>query len=240
MAGKEWGGIMDYILSHPLISLIVTLGAYSFAIWLQKKAGGHSLLNPIVVAIAIVVAFISVSGISYDTYMEGAGIIHFLLGTATVALAIPLYKQIKIIKKQAVAVMTAVLTACFVSGFVAWFLAYQMGAETDIQLSIISKSVTTPIAIGIAEKIGTIPSMAVFFVFTTGILGSLFATLIFKIVRMDDDKAVGFSLGATCHGLGVAKAFQKSETAGVFSVLGMSLMGLISGIIMPFVVLMFL
>ncbi len=231
---------MEYILSYPLTSLIVTLGAYSFAVWLQKKAGGHSLLNPIVIAIALVVTFISVSGISYETYMKGANFIHFLLGSATVALAVPLYKQLKMIKKQAVAVIASVLTACFISGFVAWFLAYQMNAGQDIQLSIISKSVTTPIAIGIAEKIGAIPSMAVFFVFTTGILGSLFATIIFKIVKMDNDKAVGFSLGATCHGLGVAKAFQKSETAGVFSVLGMSLMGLVSGILMPFIVLMFL
>lgn len=144
------------------------------------------------------------------------------------------------IKKQVLAVVTAIVTACFISGFVAWVLAYAMDAEKDIQLSIISKSVTTPIAIGIAEKIGTVPSLAVFFVFTTGILGSLFATAIFKAFKMNNDKAVGFSLGATCHGLGVTKAFQKSETAGVFSVLGMSLMGLVSGILMPFVVLFFL
>lgn len=231
---------MEYIVSYPLTSLIVTLAAYSFAVWLQKKAGGHSLLNPIVIAIAVVVAFISLGGIDYETYMKGANFIHFLLGPATVALAIPLYKQLQMIKKQARAVIVSILTACFISGAVAWFLAHQMNAEQDIQLSIISKSVTTPIAIGIAEKIGTIPSLAVFFVFTTGILGSLFATIIFKIVKMDDDKAVGFSLGATCHGLGVAKAFQKSEVAGVFSVLGMSLMGLVSGILMPFVVLLFL
>jgi len=231
---------MEYIVTHPLMSLIVTLGAYSLAIILQKKAGGHSLLNPVVIAIVMVVLFITISGIDYQTYMDGAGIIHFLLGPATVALAIPLYKQMQMIKKQVVAVTAAVLTACFISGFIAWIIAYQMGAGQDIELSIISKSVTTPIAIGIAEKIGTVSSLAVFFVFTTGILGTLFASLIFKLVRMDDDKAVGFSLGATCHGLGVAKAFQKSETAGVFSVLGMSLMGLVCGILMPFVVLFFL
>lgn len=230
---------MDYILTHPLTSLLVTLGAFSLAQWLQKKAGGHSLLNPVVLAIAITVIFIIASDIGYETYMEGAGFIHFLLGPATVALAIPLYKQLQMIGRKALAVGTAVLTACFISGFTAWFLAHQMGAETDIQLSIIPKSVTTPIAIGIAEKINTIPSLAVFFVFTTGILGSLFAGLIFKIVKMDDDKAMGFSLGATCHGLGVARAFQKNETAGAFSVLGMSLMGLVSGILMPFVILMF-
>ncbi len=231
---------MEYILSYPLTSLIVTLGAYSFSVWLQKKAGSHSLLNPVVITIGLAVIFISMSGIGYETYMEGANFIHFLLGPATVALAVPLYKQLQMIKKQAIAVITSVLTACFISGFLAWFIASQMGAAQDIQLSIISKSVTTAIAIGIAEKIGTASSLAVFFVFTTGILGTLFSSFIFKIVKIDEDKAVGFSLGATCHGLGVAKAFQKSETAGAFSVLGMSLMGLVSGILMPLVILFFL
>lgn len=229
---------MEYILTHPLTALLVTIGSFSFAQWLQKKAHGNSLLNPVVIAIALSVTFIAFSGIGYETYMQGAGFIHFLLGPATVALAVPLYKQIQMIGKQALAVGTAVLTACFVSGFVAWALACSMGASMDIQLSIIPKSVTTPIAIGIAEKIETIPSLAVFFVFTTGILGSLFATLIFQLVKMNDDKAAGFSLGATCHALGVARAFQKSETAGAFAVLGMSLMGLTSGVLMPFVILM--
>lgn len=231
---------MEFILHHPLTSLIFTLAAFSFAQWLQKKANGNSLLNPIPMAIILCVVFIAVSGIGYETYMEGAGIIHFLLGPATVALAIPLYKQIKMIGRQAIAVGAAVLSGCFLSGFVAWFLAYKMGAGQDIQLSIIPKSVTTPIAIGIAEKIETVPSLAVFFVFTTGILGTIFSMFIFKIVRMNDDKAIGFSLGVTCHGLGVARALQRSEVAGAFAVLGMSLMGMVSGILMPFIVLMFL
>lgn len=231
---------MTYIVTHPLFSLILTLAAFSAATWIQKKAGGHSLLNPVVMAIAVVVFFINLSGITYDDYMKGAGYIHFLLGPATVALAVPLYKQLKMIGRQAISVGSAVFTASLVSGFAAWILAYMLRANQDIQLSIIPKSVTTPIAIGIAEKIGAVPSLAVFFVFTTGILGSLFATLIFKLVRMKDEKAIGFSLGATCHGLGVARAFQHSETAGVFSVLGMSLMGLVSGVILPSAVIFFL
>lgn len=231
---------MIYIITHPLFLLVLTLAAYSSANWVQKKVGGHSLLNPVVMAITIIVVFISVSGISYDDYMKGGGYIHFLLGPATVALAVPLYKQIQMIGKQALSIGIAILTASLVSGLVAWALAYILQAGQDIQLSIIPKSVTTPIALGVAEKIGAIPSLTVFFVFTTGILGSLFATMIFKCVRIKDDKAIGFSLGATCHGLGVARAFQQSGEAGAFAVLGMSLMGLVSGIILPFLVIFFL
>lgn len=224
---------MLLILHQPISSLIATLGAYSLALWLQNKANGHSLLNPVVIAIAMVVAFISFTGIDYAVYMKGAGLINFMLGPATVALAIPLYKKLHVLRSQSAAMIASTSIACLTSGFVAWFFARQMGAEQAIQLSIISKSVTSPIAIGIAEKIGAIPSMAVFFVFTTGILGSLFAPMVFKLVRMEDERSIGFSLGATCHGLGVAKAFQNGETAGTFAVLGMSLMGLVAGVFMP-------
>ena len=231
---------MDFVLTHPLMMLMVTLGSFLLASHVQKKAGGHALLNPVVVSIILVVLYITLSGISYETYMQGANLIHFLLGPATVALAVPLYKQLQMIRAQSLALGCAVLTACIVSAFVAWALASAMQASQDIQLSIIPKSVTMPIAIGIAEKIGTVPSLAIFFVFTTGILGSLFATLIFQAVKIKDPKAIGFSLGATCHGLGVARAFQYSDIAGTFSVLGMSLMGIISGITMPLAALCFL
>lgn len=229
---------MHFIVSHPISCLIATLGAYSIALWLQKLAGGHGLLNPVVIAIALVVVYISLLGIDYAVYMKGAELIHFMLGPATVALAIPLYKKVQMLRRQAMAIAISTSMACFISGFVSWFIARQMGAGQAIQLSIITKSVTSPIAIGIAEKIGAIPSMAVFFVFTTGILGSLFAPLVFKMVRMEDERSIGFSLGVTCHGLGVAKAFQRGETAGTFAVLGMSLMGLVSGVFLPSAVLL--
>lgn len=232
--------MIDYIVLYPLTALVVTIAGFVFAKWLQQKCGGHSLLNPAVITIAVVVLFVVSTGMEYETYMNNVGVINFLLGPVTVALAIPLYKQLHVIKSNLKAVIVAVTVACVVSGVVAWFLAFQMGAEEDIQLSIIPKSVTMPITIGIAEKVETIPSLAVFFVFTTGILGTLFAGLIFKICRLTDEKATGFSLGATCHALGVVTAFQRSEVSGTFAVLGMTLMGLLSGVVMPLAILMLL
>lgn len=227
-------------LIHPLMALFVTLGGFLAAQWLQKRLGGHSLLNPVVISIVLVVIYISVLGIPYAEYLKNANLIHGLLGPATVALAIPLYNQLGLIKKSAQGIVISVLVASVVAAGVAYYMAVFMGATEDIQLSIIPKSATTPIAIGIAEKIGGDPSLAVFFVFTTGIIGSVIAPLIFKLFRITDERAIGLSLGITCHGLGVARAFQHSDKAGTFSALGMSLMGIVSGVLLPILVLLFI
>lgn len=220
-----------------MASLAVTLGAFILGQWLQKKMKGHSLANPIVIAIVVVVAFIHFSGISYESYMKGVALIHTLLGPATVALAIPLYRQFALIKRSPIAISLAVLTTVLVSACVSVLLARQLHAPQELQLAIMLKSVSTPIAIGIAEKIHAIPSLAVLFVFSTGILGSLIAALLFSAARLKDDKAIGLSLGATCHGLGVALALQRNEVAGAFSVLGMGIMGIFSAFVLPAAIL---
>lgn len=230
----------EAVLVHPLMALFVTIGSFVAAQALQKKAGGHNLLNPVVIAIFAVAAYIVVLDIPYSEYLKNVNLIHGLLGPATVALAIPLYNQLPLIKKAAVPILLSVLAACFVAAGVAFGLALAMHAPLDIQLAIIPKSATTAIAIGVAEKTGADPSLAVFFVFTTGIIGSVIAAGLFRLFKITDDKAVGLSLGATCHGLGVARAFQRSEQAGAFAALGMSLMGIISGILLPFLILNFI
>ena len=231
---------IESILKHPQMALFITIGSFLFAQWFQKKIGGYSLLNPIVTSIIIVVIYIVIMDISYSDYLSNVNIIHALLGPATVALAVPLYNQLSLIKRSAGAIIITVLSASIVASGMAYGLAYAMEATKDIQLSIMPKSVTTAIAIGIAEKIQIEPSLVVFFVFTTGIIGSIIATILFKIFKITNDKAIGLSLGATCHGLGIARAFQCSEQAGAFAALGMSLMGIISGIILPTIIIVFI
>lgn len=227
----------DVMLAHPLMALFITIGSYIFAQWLQKKLGGHSLLNPVVMAIIIVVVYIIIVKIPYQEYLRNVNLIHSLLGPATVALAIPLYNQLSLIRKSAMPIGVAVLFSCLIAAGVAFGIAFLMGASQDIQLSIIPKSATTAIAVSIAEKIRADTSLAVFFVFTTGIIGSAIAMPIFRLLKITDSKAIGLSLGVTCHGLGVARAFQHSEKAGAFAALGMSLMGIVSGILLPVIVL---
>lgn len=225
------------IIHHPLLALIVTIGSFLAAQWLQKKAGGNSLLNPVVIAIAAVVVWLVSFDIDYSQYLRDVGLIHQLLGPATVALAIPLYKQLPTIQKMALPIGLAAITACFVAAGVGYVIAHAMGAEEAIQLSIIPKSATMPIAIEIADTIGGDASLAVFFVFTTGIIGSVIALFIFKLIAIQDERIMGFALGTTCHGLGVARAFQISEKAGAFATLGMSLMGIVSGLALPVLVI---
>ncbi len=229
--------MISIFLSHPLTSLLVTLSGFAFFKWLQDKSNGNSLLNPVVWAIVICVIFIKISGIDYATYMEGVSIIHFLLGPVTVALAVPLYRLIIVIRKDALAMRCAIGVSCIIAAFSAMFIAYMMDASQDIQLAITSKSVTAPIAIEIANKINTPESLAIFFVFTTGIPGSLLATFIFKMMNVKDERTQGLALGTTCHGLGTARAFQISETAGTYAIIGMSIMGILSGLCLPAIIL---
>lgn len=230
---------MMFLLEHPLTSLLITLLSYHVFGWVQGKVGGHHMLNPVVWAIITCVCFISLSGISYETYMGGAGVIHFLLGPVTVALAVPLYRLLSMIQKDARAILFAILAGCLISAGVAMAVVFALGGVQDIQLAIATKSVTVPIAIDIAEKTGAPESLAVFFVFSTNIPWILLVGYVFRAIRMRDERAQGLALGSVCHGLGVARAFQISQTCGTYSVVGMSLMGILSGLLLPALILRF-
>lgn len=227
----------EEILVHPLMALFVTIGSYVAAENIQKKCNNHALLNPVVIAILVCVLYIVATGLSYEEYLSRVNLIHLLLGPATVALAIPLYHQLALIKKSAFAIGLAVMVCCLVAPIISYTIAHIMDAPRDLQLSIIPKSATTAIAIGIAEKIHAAPSLAVFFVITTGMIGSLFAIPFLKFCRIKDDKAIGLALGVACHGLGTARAIQHSETAGAFAAVGMSIMGIACGILLPVLVM---
>jgi putative effector of murein hydrolase len=228
------------IFEQPLMALFITIASFLAAQWFQKKMGVHSLLNPVVVSIVLVVVYILAFDIAYHDYLQHVNLIHALLGPATVALAIPLYNQLPVIRQSMVAIGSAVVVGAAVAAGVGYYLAVLMGAGEDMQLAITTKSLTTAIAIGVAEKIQADPALAVFFVFTTGMIGSVIASFVFRVGRITDDRAIGLALGVTCHGLGVARAFQHSHKAGAFSALGMSLMGLVSGVAIPLIVIMFL
>lgn len=231
---------LTYIVEHPLASLLVTLCSFSVFRHLQQKYNGHALLNPVPWSIALSALYISISGINYDIYMRGGQYINFLLGPVTVALAVQLFKNIKEISKDAFAIGLTIFTFCPLAGFSAWFITVLAQAPSDIQLAMIPKSTTTPIAIEIAEKIHAIPSLAVLFVIITGVSGSILATSFFKLLRIKNEKAQGLAIGIASHGIGAARAFDISQTAGTYAIIGMSLMGLLSGIMLPLLIFWFI
>lgn len=226
-------GAFDWAAHSPLTGLFLTLLAYRMALALNRRCHGHPLTNSVLIGIVLVVSALMVTGISYDQYMQGARFIHLLLGPATVALAVPLYDNFARLKKNAGVLSVAlIIGACagIASGGLLGMLA---GLPRPVLLSLLPRSVTTPIAMGIAEQIGGIPSLAAACVIFTGIAGAAMLNMLKKRFPHLDDVTIGFATGIAAHGVGTARALQYSETAGAFSGLAMGLNGVVTAVLVP-------
>jgi predicted murein hydrolase (TIGR00659 family) len=225
-----------YLSASPLLGLTITLVAYQGAYWLYKRANFHPLLNPVAVAIAVLVTLLKLTGTPYQTYFDGAQFVHFLLGPATVALAIPLYAQLDKLKAAWLPLAGALLVGSATAIASAVGVAWLLGADATTLVSIAPKSVTTPIAMGISEKLGGLPSLTAVLVVSTGILGAVMAKYVLDALRIRDHSVRGFAVGLAAHGIGTARAFQVSEEAGAFAGLAMGLNGLATSVLFPLLV----
>ena len=225
--------IWVYLSASPLLFLTLTLVAYQAAYWIYKRANFHPLLNPVALAVAALVALLKLTGTPYQTYFDGAQFVHFLLGPATVALAIPLYAQLDKLKAAWLPLAGALAAGSVVAIGSAIGIAWLLGADPTTLVSIAPKSVTTPIAMGIAEKLGGLPSLTAVLVVSTGILGAVMAKYVLDALRIRDHGVRGFAVGLAAHGIGTARAFQVSEQAGAFAGLAMGLNGLATAVLFP-------
>ncbi len=228
-----------YLAASPLLGLTATLLAYQLAYAIYQRARFSPLANPVALAVLILVLLLTLTGTAYQTYFDGAQFVHFLLGPATVALAIPLYQQLPKLRRNWFALMAGVLTGSTAAIVTAMGSAWLLGASSRTILSIAPKSVTTPIAMGIAEKIGGLPSLTAVLVIATGILGATLAPGILRWMRVTDDSVAGFALGVTAHGIGTARGFQVSEEMGAFAGLAMGLSGILMALLLPFLLKLF-
>lgn len=224
-----------YLSASPLLGLTITLLAYQVAFWLYQRSGCHPLANPVLIAVSMLVGLLLLTGTRYETYFAGAQFVHFLLGPATVALAIPLYHQFKRVKAMFWPILAGLLAGSLTAMVSAVMIAKLFGASVPTQLSLAPKSVTTPIAMGIAEKIGGIPSLTAVLVIVTGILGAVGGRYVFDALRIRSDAVRGFSMGVASHGIGTARAFQVNEQTGAFSALAMGLNGTLTAILLPLI-----
>ena len=222
-----------YLSATPLFWLTITLVAYQIAHWVYRRCGAHPLANPVLIAVALLVTLLQITQTPYDAYFSGAQFVHFLLGPATVALAIPLYGQFQRLVGLAAPLLLALIGGSVTAMLSAVFVGHWLGGSLPTLLSLAPKSVTTPIAMGIAERIGGHPSLAAVMVIATGILGAITAQTIFRWLKIKDDAVGGFALGVAAHGIGTARAFQISETMGAFAALGMGLNGLLTALALP-------
>jgi predicted murein hydrolase (TIGR00659 family) len=187
----------------------------------------------VLLAIVMLVSALTLTDTAYAVYFDGAKFVHFLLGPATVALAVPLYLQFDRLKKLALPLACALLAGSVTAIVSAVGIAWLLGAADSTLLSVAPKSVTAPIAMGIAEKIGGIPSLTAVMVIMTGVSGAMMAKYVLDMLRVTDHGVRGFAVGIAAHGIGTARAFQVSEQAGAFAGLGMGLNGLATAILMP-------
>lgn len=230
----NWMEALQAVIGHPLFICGVTLGAFQLALWFYQKSG-WLFLQPVLVATVLVVAVLLLCGIDHDQYRQGSSMLWLLLGPATVALAVPLYLNMARIRQLLWPVLIALSVGGVATVAVALLLAKLLGAGDSMLMSLAPKSVTSPIAILLAEQLGGVASLAAVFVMITGVLGAAFGPFLLRLARVDHPAARGLSLGLSAHAVGTALALQENEECGAFAALAMSLAGVATAIVLPMV-----
>ncbi len=229
-------GLWVYLSASPLFGLTLTLIAYGIGYRLYSAAKSNPLINPVLIAIAIIITVLTVLHIPYQDYFAGGQFIHFLLGPATVGLALPLYKQVAKLKRLWMPISLALLFGVSLASVSTLLISKYLGASHETLLSLAPKSVTTPVAMSITEQLGGVPSLTAVFVIITGIIGAIVGSSLFRLLRIQDDSVKGIAMGITAHGIGTARAFQISAEKGAFSGLAMALSALVASLLVPWLV----
>lgn len=227
--------IWVYLAREPLAALTATLLAWLAGLKLQALARRHPLANPVLIAVALLAAGLLLSGVEYGAYFQGAQFVHFLLGPATVALAVPLYRQWRIVRHSLVAVIVSIVGGGLFSALSGVGLALLLRAAPSVTASLAPKSVTTPVAMGVAERLGGLPSLTAAIVICSGIVGASLGPLVLTWCRVTDWRARGLAIGTVSHGIGTARALSVNATAGAFSGLAMGLNALATALFLPLI-----
>ena len=222
-----------YLTATPLLWLTATLGAYVIADHFSRISKRHPLVNPVLISVIILGSLLWITGTPYETYFNGAQFVHFLLGPATVALAIPLHRNWSAIKRSLIPILGALSAGSVTAIVSAVFIGVLFGMPPDVLASLAPKSVTAAIAMGVSKEIGGQPSLTATLVISTGILGAIMVTPLMNALGLKDYRARGFAAGVASHGIGTARAFQVDPVAGAFAGIALGLNGLLTAIIAP-------
>ena len=228
--------LWSYLAREPLLWLTLTLGAYVAADKLSEALGRHALANPVLIAVILLAIVLRATGTGYDTYFEGAQFVHFMLGPATVALALPLYSNLGQVRRVLAPMLAALLAGSLVAILSALGLAWALGVRGAVPLSLAPKSATAPVALGVSEAVGGMPTLTAALVILTGIIGAVVSTPMLNALGIRDWRARGFAVGVAAHGIGTAHAFRIHPTAGAFAGIGMGLNALLTAVLAPLVV----
>jgi predicted murein hydrolase (TIGR00659 family) len=224
------------VSTSPLLGVALTLGAYQLARWLWLRAGNHPGVNPVLIAIVLIGVVLWLTGIDYDTYMEGGSVVALLLGPATVALAWPLHLERSLVRRAALPILLAVAVGAGVAVVVAVLATQLLGGSDELALAMAPKSTTTPVAIALSGTIGGIPALTAVLTILTGILGAVVGPRVLTWMRVRDRVVRGLAVGVSSHGIGTAQMIQESRTEGAFSGLAMALTALATSVWIPVLV----
>jgi predicted murein hydrolase (TIGR00659 family) len=224
-----------YLSANPLLHLTLTLVSFQIGNYLYQRGKLNPLLNPVLISVVLLVTILTLTETPYPSYFEGAQFVHFLLGPATVALAIPLYRQFEKVRRSALAILVSLLAGSITAAASAVAIGWLLGASKDALIAMAPKPVTAPVAMGITEQLGGLPSLTAVLVIITGIIGAMLGPKILNLLGIKDWAARGLAIGTASHGIGTARAMQVNETAGAFAGLAMGLNALATALLLPLV-----
>ena len=223
---------MNILTNNVLFGIVLSLIAFEIGLYIYRKTN-ISFFNPLLIAIGLVICFLLSFNIDFEIYNKGAQFINMFLGPCTVVLAIPLYKQIELLKEHYTSIIIGILVGSIIGIFSIIGLSYILNLDGDIIKSLIPKSVTTPIGIEISSELGGLVPITVLAIVITGIFGAVMGPTICRIFRITDPVAVGISLGTAAHAVGTSKAIELGETEGAMSGLSVGVAGIITVFIAP-------
>lgn len=225
--------IWVYLSGSPLLALMLTLAAWQLGTSLYERSGRHPLVNPVAIAVTAVAMAILAIDMPYTTYFQGAQFVHFLLGTATVSLAVPIHRGLAQLRGRVLPLAAALLGGGAASIGVAISMARLFGVDAPLQQGLWAKSVTAPIAMGVAERIGASPTLTAVYAVVTGVLGAGLGRFVLDAVGCRAWWQRGAAIGIAAHGIGTSRAFTVHPDAGAWASLAMGLHGVIGAALIP-------
>ena len=228
---------IDWLRTSPLLGVFLTIAGYRLGLEVQKRARGHALAQPVVVAVVVIALAMSALHVDYAHYLTGASIIGFFLGPATVALAVPLYRQAHHLGRMLVPMLIALPCGALVSIGTGVLVVRALGGSHLLQLTMAPKAATTPVSIAVSQTIGGLPPLTAVLTIVAGIVGAIAAPAVLDLARVRDRRARGLAIGAVSHGIGTSRALREDPIEGAFSGLSMGLTALVISVLTPIVLL---
>ena len=226
----------EFLESIPLFPIVLTLGAYQIGLWLRKK-WNSPLCNPLLIAVILVIGVLLATGYSTERYTESTQVISWLLTPATVCLALPLYEQLKVLKKSLPAILIGIAAGTVTSLACIFGLCKLWGLDQQVTVSLLPKSITSAMGMVLSGENGGIESLTTAVIIITGILGNLTGTLLCKLFRIKDEVAQGVAFGTASHVIGTSRATELSPLAGAVSSLSLAVAGILTAVIFPLILL---